>query len=52
MELAREAAVKAHEEKMEENRNLVEDMRDIAQQLKVQREKLEEDLLHNKKKVI
>jgi hypothetical protein len=30
MELAREAAIKAFEEKIEEKKNLVEDMKDIA----------------------
>ena len=52
MELAREAAIKAQEEKIEEKKHLVEDMRDIANELKVQREKLESDILENKKKVI
>ena len=34
MELAREAAIKAYEENVEEKRNLVEDMREIAQELR------------------
>ena len=34
MELAREAATKACEEKIDEKKNLVEDMRQIAQELK------------------
>lgn len=41
MELAREAAIKAYEENIEEKRNLVDDMREIAQELKREREKLE-----------
>lgn len=35
MELAREAAINACEEKIEEKRNLVDDMKQIALQLKV-----------------
>ena len=34
MELAREAAIKAYEENIEEKRGLVEDMKAIAQELK------------------
>ncbi len=37
MQLAREAAMKAYEEKIEEKKNLVEDMKNIAQQLKMER---------------
>ena len=35
MELAREAAMKAFEENIEEKRNLVDDMKQIADELKV-----------------
>lgn len=41
MELAREAAIKAYEEKIDEKKNLVEDMKQIAMELKAERENLE-----------
>ena len=40
MELAREAAMQACEDKMEEKKNMVEDMKQIAMELKAEREKL------------
>ena len=44
--------MKAHEENVQEKRNLVDDMREIADELKIEREKLEGEMLENKKKVI
>ena len=52
MELAREAAMKACEENIEEKRNLVDDMKQIATELKMEREKLETEDLETKKKLI
>ena len=42
MELARDAAIHACEDKIEEKKNLVDDMKQIALELKLQREKLED----------
>lgn len=52
MELAREAAMQACEDKIEEKKNLVQDMKQIALELKLQREKLENDDLESKKKLV
>jgi len=38
MELAREAAIQAYEDKIDEKKNLVEDMKAIADELKQERE--------------
>ena len=40
MQLAREAAIKAYEENIEEKKNLVDDIKQIAFELKQEREKL------------
>ena len=52
MELAREAAIKAYEENIEDKRGLVDDMKAIAQELRAEREKLEGEELENKKKLV
>ena len=52
MELAREAAITACTENIEEKRNLVDDMKQIAFQLKLEREKLEVQDLQSKKKLV
>ncbi len=52
MELAREAAVKAYQEKIEQKKSLVEDMKQIAGELKGEREQLEQTELENKKKLV
>lgn len=52
MELAREAAIKAYEEKIDEKRSLVDDMKQIALELRNEREQLEQQDLEEKKKLV
>lgn len=52
MELAREAAINAYEEKIDEKRSLVDDMKLIALELKNERERLEVEELEGKKKLV
>jgi|688.fasta_scaffold337579_3 hypothetical protein len=52
MELAREAAIKAYHEKIEEKKNLVDDMKQIAYELRNEREQLEQAELEIKKKLV
>jgi hypothetical protein len=52
MELAREAAINAYEDKIDEKRSLVDDMKLIALELKNERERLEVEELEGKKKLV
>lgn len=45
MELARQAAVQAYEENVQQKKSLVQDMKEIAIELKKEREKLEEEII-------
>ena len=45
MELAREAAMKAYQDKVNQNKQMVQNMKDIAEQLREQREGLEAEEL-------
>ena len=52
MELAREAAIKAYQDKVNENKQLVQNMKDIADELREQREELEAEERQAKRRLV
>ncbi len=52
MELAREAAIKAYQDKVNENKQLVQNMKDIADELRQQREELEAEERQAKRRLV
>ena len=51
-ELAREAAIKAYQDKVNENKQLVQNMKDIADELREQREELEAEERQAKRRLV